>query len=126
MIRALITGLFPALLTSFISIDVQAQKDLPADTISARLVGCWYAGDGGMRGYYCFSNSGSVMVRFSGKGREAVESVWSVDKNGLVSIASGKSKTKYLVERLAQDGFVLVTPKEGIRLEGHKEQPKGW
>lgn len=103
-----------------------AQQDLPADSISARLVGCWYAGDGGMRGYYCFSNAGTVLVRFSGKGREPVESTWEVDKKEHVVIASGKSKTVYLVERLEADGFVLVTVKDGVRLEGHKERPNGW
>lgn len=105
---------------------VHAQHDLPADSIAGRLTGCWYAGDGGMRGYYCFSNAGTVLVRFSGKGREPVESTWEVDKKNHVVIASGKSKTVYLVERLEADGFVLVTVKDGVRLEGHKDPPKGW
>ena len=103
-----------------------AQHEVPVDSIAPRLTGCWYAGDGGMRANYCFSNAGSVLVRFSGKGREPVEGQWEVDKKGVITIITGKDKTKYLVERLAPDGFVLVTPKEGIRLEGHKEQPKGW
>ncbi len=103
-----------------------AQGKVPADSVSTRLVGCWYAGDGGMRGYYCFSNAGTVLVRFSGKGREPIESAWEVDKKGLVVITSGKSKTKYFVERCEQDGFILVSDKDGVRLEGHREQPKGW
>jgi hypothetical protein len=103
-----------------------AQAELPADTIAARLTGCWYAGDGGMRGYFCFSNAGTVLVRFSGKGREPLEGTWEVDAKGLVTISSGRSRTRYLVERLEADGFVLVTPKEGVRLEGHRDPPKGW
>lgn len=79
-----------------------------------------------MRGYYCFSNAGTVLVRPSGKGREPIETVWEVDKKGVVTIVSGKSKTRYLVERLESDGFILVTPKDGVRLEGHAERPTGW
>src|SRR5262245_25314501 len=80
-----------------------AQEVLSSDTIAARIVGCWYAGDGTMRGYYCCSNTGAILVRFSGKGREPVESEWSVDNKGVVTIASGKAKTRYLVERLEAD-----------------------
>ena len=103
-----------------------AQAEYPVDSIAPNLTGCWYAGDGGMRGHYCFSNAGTVLVRFSGKGREPLESTWEVDRKGLVTISSGRSRTRYLVERLEADGFVLVTPKEGVRLEGHRDPPKGW
>jgi len=103
-----------------------AQAHLPVDSIAPRLTGCWYAGDGGMRGYYCFSNSGTVLVRVSGGGRKEVEGLWEVDRKGQVTITSGKSKTRYWVERLETDGFILVTPKDGVRLEGHKDPPKGW
>ncbi len=103
-----------------------AQATVPVDSIAPRLTACWYAGDGGMHGYYCFSNSGSVMVRPSGHGRQPVEGQWEVDKKGVVTIISGKMKTHYFVERLEPDGFILVTPKDGVRLEGHKEKPQGW
>jgi hypothetical protein len=103
-----------------------AQNELPRDTIAARLVGCWYAGDGGMRGYYCFSNAGTILVRPSGQGRKELEAIWEVDRKGVVTIDNGTSKTRYLVERLEADGFILVTPKDGIRLEGHRDKPKGW
>lgn len=103
-----------------------AQEPVPVDSIAARLTGCWYAGDGGMRGHYCFTDAGTVHVRFSGTGRQPLESSWAVDRKGVVSIGSGRSRTHYLVERLAADGFVLVTPKDGVRLEGHRDPPKGW
>lgn len=105
---------------------IHAQRAQPVDSIAAQITGCWYAGDGGMRGQYCFSDAGTVLVRFSGRGREPMETTWEVDDKGVVTIGSGRARTRYLVERLEQDGFVLVTPKEGIRLEGHRDPPKGW
>jgi hypothetical protein len=117
----------PLLIASIcFAIATQAQHELSPDSIAAGLTGCWFAGDGGMKGYYCFSNAGTVLVRQSGAGRKEVEGQWEVDKKGQVTIVSGKSKTRYLVERLEADGFILVTPKDGVRLEGHKERPKGW
>lgn len=104
-----------------------AQADYPVDSIAPNLTGCWYAGDGGMEGYYCFEPNGHVSVVKKGNGRIKVEGEWEVDlKKGMVTITSGKMRTRYLVERLKPDGFVLVTPKDGVRLEGHKEKPKGW
>jgi hypothetical protein len=103
-----------------------AQADYPVDSIAPNLTGCWYAGDGGMEGYYCFQPHGNVSVVKKGNGRIKVDGQWEVDRKGNVTITSGKMKTRYLVERLAPDGFILVTPKDGVRLEGHKEKPKGW
>jgi hypothetical protein len=105
---------------------VHGQTELPIDSIAPRLVGCWYAGDGGVRGYYCFSVEGTVNIRPSGKGREELNGEWEVDKKGQVTVINGKSRTRYLVERLEGDGFILVTPKNGVRMEGHREKPKGW
>jgi hypothetical protein len=102
-----------------------AQKTLSPDTIVARLTGCWYAGDGGTEGRYCFSSDNRLKVEPLGKGRHELQGVWSVDKKSNVTVkGDGSPKTVYLVERLEADGFVLVTEKDGIRLEGHKEQPK--
>jgi hypothetical protein len=103
-----------------------AQAEYPVDSIAPNLTGCWYAGDGGMEGYYCFYPHGNVSVVKKGNGRIKVDGEWEVDRKGMVTITSGKMKTRYLVERLADDGFILVTPKDGVRLEGHKEKPKGW
>jgi hypothetical protein len=103
-----------------------AQAEYPVDSIAPHLTGCWYAGDGGMEGYYCFEPAGLVSVVKKGNGRIRVEGEWEVDRKGMVTITSGKMKTRYLVERLEADGFILVTPKDGVRLEGHKEKPKGW
>lgn len=109
-----------------ITASVMAQSDFPVDSIAPRLTGCWFAGDGGMKGEYCFRATGDVIVRPSGRGRIEIQGLWEVDRKGQVTIHSGKSKTRYLVERLEADGFILVTPKDGVRLEGHKERPKGW
>jgi hypothetical protein len=103
----------------------QAQKELPPDTIVARLTGCWYAGDGGTEGRYCFTSDKRLKVEPLGKGRHELQGDWGVDKKGNVTVkGDGSPKTVYLVERLEADGFVLVTEKDGIRLEGHKEPPK--
>lgn len=105
---------------------VMCQADYPVDSIALNLSGCWFAGDGGMEGYYCFEPNGYVSVVKKGNGRIKVEGEWGVDHKGVVTITSGKMKTRYLVERLKPDGFILVTPKEGVRLEGHKDKPTGW
>ena len=115
--------LFLLLCTCVISM---AQAEYPVDSIAPNLAGCWYAGDGGMEGYYCFEAHGVVSVVKKGNGRIKVDGEWEVDRKGMVTITSGKMKTRYLVERLKPDGFILVTPKDGVRLEGHKEKPKGW
>lgn len=115
------------LLAMIATIGLSAQADYPVDSIAPNLIGCWFAGDGGMEGYYCFDPNGHVSVVKKGNGRIKVEGEWEVDtRKGLVTITSGKMKTRYLVERLQPDGFILVTPKDGVRLEGHKEKPKGW
>ncbi len=119
------TTLLPVLLHT--GLRLAAQVDYPLDSIAPNLTGCWFAGDGGMEGYYCFEPNGHVSVVKKGNGRIKVDGEWEVDlKKGMVTITSGKMKTRYLVERLKPDGFVLVTPKDGVRLEGHKEKPKGW
>lgn len=119
------TALLPVLLLA--GLRLAAQVDYPLDSIAPNLTGCWFAGDGGMEGYYCFEPNGHVSVVKKGNGRIKVDGEWEVDlKKGMVTITSGKMKTRYLVERLKPDGFVLVTPKDGVRLEGHKEKPKGW
>lgn len=119
------TTLLPVLLLT--GLRLAAQVDYPLDSIAPNLTGCWFAGDGGMEGYYCFEPNGHVSVVKKGNGRIKVDGEWEVDlKKGMVTITSGKMKTRYLVERLKPDGFVLVTPKDGVRLEGHKEKPKGW
>ena len=105
---------------------VSGQSTPDVDSFAALLNGCWYVGDGGMEGYYCFQPNGNISVVKKGNGRIKVDGQWNVDKKGSVTITSGKMKTRYLVELLGPDGFILVTPKDGVRLEGHKEKPKGW
>jgi len=104
----------------------QHPTELPIDSIALRINGCWYATDGGTKGQYCFGGDGTLIITPHGTGRDKLERQWSVDVKGEVVVKSGKHEIVYLIEHLANDGFVLVNNKEDVRLEGHREKPKHW
>jgi hypothetical protein len=101
-----------------------AQAPVEPDSIATRLSGCWMVNDGAMQGQYCFRPDGVIVVSPKGNGRRDVRGDWIVDAKGRVTITCEETKLRYEVERIADDGFVLVTVKEGIRLEGHRGSVK--
>jgi len=93
------------------------------EQIRQGLQGCWYGGDGGTEGRYCFTDNKLTIIP-EGGGRMTLEREWSVDAKGTVVVRSGKHRITYTVEHLAEDGFVLVNDREQVRLEGHREKQK--
>lgn len=114
-----------ALLLLCLGLGVHAQgpKQPTPEEIRKGLQGCWYGGDGGTEGRYCFTED-KLTITPDGSGRITLEREWSVDAKGTVVVRSGKHRITYTVEHLAEDGFVLVNDKEKVRLEGHREKPK--
>jgi hypothetical protein len=106
------------------SLSLIGQTPTEPDSIASRLSGCWMVNDGAMQGRYCFRPDGIIVVSPKGNGRRDVRGDWLVDDKGRVTITCEETKLRYLVERIAEDGFVLVTAKEGIRLEGHRDSAK--
>ena len=104
----------------------QPSPALLIDSIAPRINGCWYATDGGTKGEYCFTANGTLTITLHGTGRAKLERQWSVDATGKVVVKSGKHAIVYLIEHLANDGFVLVNNNEDVRLEGHREKPERW
>ncbi len=118
--------LFLALFFSSACAFAQPSAPLPIDSIAPKINGCWYATDGGTKGEYCFAANGALTITLHGTGRDKLERQWSVNAKGEVVVKSGKHEIVYLIEHLANDGFVLVNNKEDVRLEGHREKPKHW
>ena len=106
------------------NLNLIGQTPMESDSIASRLSGCWMVEDGAMQGKYCFRPDGIIVVSPKGNGRLDPRGTWTVDDKGRVTISCADTKLRYLVERIADDGFVLVTAKEGIRLEGHRDQVK--
>ena len=106
------------------NLNLLAQAPAEVDSIASRLRGCWVVNDGAMQGTYCFRPDGVIVVSPKGSGRQAAHGDWIVDAKGRVTITCEETKLRYVVERIADDGFVLVTAKEGIRLEGHRDNAK--
>jgi hypothetical protein len=107
-----------------LNLSLIAQAPAEEEGIASRLSGCWMVNDGAMQGQYCFRPDGIIVVSPKGNGRHDARGEWSVDAKGRVTITCADTKLRYVVERIADDGFVLVTAKEGIRLEGHRDQVK--
>ncbi len=107
-----------------LNLNLLAQAPAEVDSIASRLSGCWMVNDGAMQGQYCFRADGIIVVSPKGNGRRDVRGIWHVDDKGRVTITCADTKLRYVVERIADDGFVLVTAKEGIRLEGHRDHVK--
>lgn len=118
------TRILAPALALFLCSASMAQRPVPTDSIAPRLTGCWFAGDGGMTGEYCFHGDGRLVITPPGRARTVLERTWSVDDKGEVFVTDGRNKIQYVVEHLAADGFVLVNDRHHIRLEGHKDPPK--
>ncbi len=102
------------------NLNLMGQAPAEADSIAGGLYGCWSVDDGAMQGKYCFRPDHVIVVSPKGKGRRDVHGDWRVDEKGRVIITCADIKLRYAVERIADDGFVLVTTRDGIRLEGHR------